>query len=118
MPQFSFMSTPNQCEQVPCYITHTSSETKELMQQNLHRSPLFSGQIEGIGPRYCPSIEDKFKKFPDKKSHLLYLLSQSFSSEQQFDECSILLQQVEFLQEYILGNKKFSNRQWQRLEYR
>lgn len=77
MPQFSFMSDTNYCEQVPCYITHTSSKTKDLMHRNMHRSPLFSGQIEGIGPRYCPSIEDKFKKFPDKKSHLLYLEPES-----------------------------------------
>ena len=77
MPQFSFMSDTYHCEQIPCYITHTSSKTKDLMHRNMHRSPLFSGQIEGIGPRYCPSIEDKFKKFPDKKSHLLYLEPES-----------------------------------------
>tara|TARA_Y100000589_G_scaffold84857_1_gene78796 strand:+ start:3287 stop:5161 length:1875 start_codon:yes stop_codon:yes gene_type:complete len=77
MPQFSFMSKAIKCEQIPCYITKTTDKTKNLMQRNFHRSPLFSGQIEGIGPRYCPSIEDKFKKFPDKKSHLLYLEPES-----------------------------------------
>lgn len=78
MPHFSFMTeTGLTKEQIPCHITYTSDATKDLMMKNLHRSPLFSGQIEGIGPRYCPSIEDKFKKFPDKKNHLLYLEPES-----------------------------------------
>lgn len=78
MPRFSYLSETNSHqEQVPCYITYTSDATKDLMMKNLHLSPLYSGQIEGIGPRYCPSIEDKFKKFPDKKNHMLYLEPES-----------------------------------------
>jgi tRNA uridine 5-carboxymethylaminomethyl modification enzyme len=59
--------------QVPCYIAWTSPETHELIRQNVHRSPMYSGQIKSIGPRYCPSIEDKIVKFPDKTTHQLFL---------------------------------------------
>jgi tRNA uridine 5-carboxymethylaminomethyl modification enzyme len=77
MPAFSFLTKDRSCEQLPCYMTRTTSKTRELVQENLYRSPLYSGQIKGVGPRYCPSIEDKFKKFPDKPSHLLYLEPES-----------------------------------------
>ena len=78
MPTFSFMTKdPLVKDQIPCYICHTTEQTRQLMFSSLHLSPLYSGQIEGIGPRYCPSIEDKYKKFPDKKSHLLYLEPES-----------------------------------------
>ncbi len=60
-------------EQVPCYLTWTSPATKAAVEQNLHRSPLFSGEIEGVGPRYCPSIEDKFVKFKDKDRHQVFI---------------------------------------------
>ena len=60
-------------EQVPCYLTWTSPETKQAALDNLHRSPLFSGEIEGVGPRYCPSIEDKFVKFKDKDRHQVFI---------------------------------------------
>jgi tRNA uridine 5-carboxymethylaminomethyl modification enzyme len=60
-------------EQIPCWITHTSPQTHEIIRANLHRSPLYSGRIQGIGPRYCPSIEDKVVKFSDKTSHQLFL---------------------------------------------
>jgi tRNA uridine 5-carboxymethylaminomethyl modification enzyme len=59
--------------QVPCYIAYTTEETHRLLRENVHRSPMFSGQIQGIGPRYCPSIEDKVVKFPDKDTHQLFL---------------------------------------------
>ncbi len=60
-------------EQLPCWITATSQKTHEIIRNNLHRSPLYSGQIEGTGPRYCPSIEDKVVKFSDKEHHQLFL---------------------------------------------
>ena len=60
-------------EQLPCWITHTTQETHEIIEANLHRSPLYAGRIRGVGPRYCPSIEDKVVKFPDKPSHQLFL---------------------------------------------
>ena len=60
-------------EQVPCYLTYTNEETHKIIRANLDRSPLFSGAIEGTGPRYCPSIEDKVVKFPDKDRHQIFL---------------------------------------------
>ena len=60
-------------EQLPCWITHTTERTHEIIRANLDRSPLYAGQIEGTGPRYCPSIEDKIVKFPNKLSHQLFL---------------------------------------------
>ncbi len=60
-------------EQLPCWITHTTQKTHEIIRANLHRSPLYAGRIQGVGPRYCPSIEDKVIKFADKASHQLFL---------------------------------------------
>src|SRR5438874_6034588 len=60
-------------EQMPCWITHTTQRTHDIIRGNLHRSPLYSGQIKGTGPRYCPSIEDKVVRFSDKASHQLFL---------------------------------------------
>jgi len=59
--------------QVPCYIAWTTAETQRIIRENVHRSPMYSGQIQSIGPRYCPSIEDKIVKFPDKITHQLFL---------------------------------------------
>ena len=59
--------------QVPCYIAFTTAETHRILRENLMRSPMYSGQIQSIGPRYCPSIEDKIAKFPDKETHQLFL---------------------------------------------
>lgn len=59
--------------QVPCYIAYTTAETRRIITENVHRSPMYSGQIKSIGPRYCPSIEDKIVKFPDKEAHQLFL---------------------------------------------
>src|SRR5213596_767867 len=60
-------------EQFPCWITHTTETTHQIIRANLHRSPLYAGRIQGIGPRYCPSIEDKVVKFSEKASHQLFL---------------------------------------------
>ncbi|MEP7361755.1 MAG: tRNA uridine-5-carboxymethylaminomethyl(34) synthesis enzyme MnmG [Acidobacteriota bacterium] len=70
---FSFLTDRIDREQIKCYIAYTSDATKTVIQGAIARSPLYSGQIEGIGPRYCPSIEDKFVKFPDKDRHQLFL---------------------------------------------
>ncbi len=64
---------PPGSEQVSCWITYTSQRTKEIVVSNLHRSAMYSGEIKGIGPRYCPSIEDKFVRFADKERHILFL---------------------------------------------
>ena len=70
---FSFMDKDIVRKQVPCYLTYTNERTHEIIRNNIHRSPLFSGSIKGTGPRYCPSIEDKVVKFPDKERHQLFL---------------------------------------------
>jgi tRNA uridine 5-carboxymethylaminomethyl modification enzyme len=73
-PVFSFLgSRDDHPRQVPCWITHTSERTHAIIRGALHRSPLYSGQIEGIGPRYCPSIEDKVVRFADKASHQVFV---------------------------------------------
>src|SRR6202171_1809187 len=63
---FSFLTEKIDRPQIACHMGHTTVETRRILQANIHRSPLYSGQIEGVGPRYCPSIEDKIVKFPDK----------------------------------------------------
>ncbi len=70
---FSFLTSKIDREQVPCYITYTTPESHQVIRDNIARSPLYSGQIEGVGPRYCPSIEDKIVKFPDKSRHQIFL---------------------------------------------
>jgi len=73
-PVFSFMgSTDDQPEQVNCWITHTSEETHEIIRSALHRSPMYSGTIDGVGPRYCPSIEDKIVRFAERNSHQIFV---------------------------------------------
>jgi len=86
-PRFSYLPTPKAAdndiftlnrdpfhvEQLPCWITHTTEETHEIIRQNLDRSPLYSGHIKGTGPRYCPSIEDKVVKFAHRGSHQIFL---------------------------------------------
>ena len=71
--QFSFLTDSIQREQLSCWITRTTSEIHEVIRQNLHRAPMYSGQINSRGPRYCPSIEDKVVRFADKESHQLFL---------------------------------------------
>ena len=74
VPVFSFLGTPEQHpRQVPCWITHTNESTHEIIRGGLDRSPMFTGVIEGVGPRYCPSIEDKITRFADKASHQIFL---------------------------------------------
>ncbi|HEY7490430.1 MAG TPA: tRNA uridine-5-carboxymethylaminomethyl(34) synthesis enzyme MnmG [Candidatus Tectomicrobia bacterium] len=70
---FSFSTTAITQPQVSCYLTYTNDRTHAIIQHNLERSPLYSGVIKGIGPRYCPSIEDKVKRFPDKQRHQIFL---------------------------------------------
>src|ERR1039458_7851188 len=70
---FSFLTTKIEREQIRCHIAYTTEKTHEILRQAIGRSPLYSGQIEGIGPRYCPSIEDKIVKFPEKTRHQIFL---------------------------------------------
>ncbi|MBT9172456.1 MAG: tRNA uridine 5-carboxymethylaminomethyl modification enzyme MnmG [Syntrophomonadaceae bacterium] len=70
---FSFESSPSPSSPVPCWLTHTTEQTHQVIRDNLHRSPLFSGGIKGVGPRYCPSIEDKVVRFSERTSHQIFL---------------------------------------------
>jgi tRNA uridine 5-carboxymethylaminomethyl modification enzyme len=70
---FSFLTERIACQQIPCWITYTTPEVHELLRANLHRAPMFSGQIQATGPRYCPSIETKIVRFADKPRHQLFL---------------------------------------------
>ncbi|GAA4360459.1 tRNA uridine-5-carboxymethylaminomethyl(34) synthesis enzyme MnmG [Kangiella marina] len=74
VPTFSFMGDVSQHpEQISCWITHTSEKTHDIIRGGLDRSPMYSGEIEGVGPRYCPSIEDKVMRFSDKNSHQIFV---------------------------------------------
>ncbi len=81
---FSFSTDPDsiQKEQVKCYLTHTNKKTHEIIMKNINRSPMYSGVIEGVGPRYCPSIEDKVVKFSDKDSHQVFLEPEGLSTDE------------------------------------
>lgn len=68
--------------QLPCFITYTTTETARVIRQNLHKSPLYSGKIEGVGPRYCPSIEDKIVKFPEKERHQIFLEPEGIETDE------------------------------------
>ncbi|NPA11153.1 MAG: tRNA uridine-5-carboxymethylaminomethyl(34) synthesis enzyme MnmG [Epsilonproteobacteria bacterium] len=70
--------------QLPCYITYTNEKTHDIIKSNFHRAPLFTGQIEGIGPRYCPSIEDKLNKFPDKERHHVFVEPQTLEANEYY----------------------------------
>ena len=83
MPVFSFMGSAAQHpQQVPCYITHTNEKTHDVIRSNLDRSPMYAGVIEGIGPRYCPSIEDKVMRFADRNQHQIFLEPEGLTSNE------------------------------------
>lgn len=76
-PHFSHKTKDFAPTQLPCYVTYTNEKTHNIIRSNFHRAPLFTGQIEGVGPRYCPSIEDKINRFADKERHQLFLEPQT-----------------------------------------
>jgi tRNA uridine 5-carboxymethylaminomethyl modification enzyme len=81
-PPGSILSRIN--KQLPCHLTFTTSETAKIIRQNLHKSPLYAGIIEGIGPRYCPSVEDKIVKFPDKERHQIFLEPEGIETDEYY----------------------------------
>lgn len=81
---FSFMNESLERDQISCYLTYTTERTHEIIRANFHRSALFGGKIEGIGPRYCPSIEDKIRRFPDKKRHQLFIEPEGLDTEEMY----------------------------------
>ena len=83
LPVFSFMGSVDQHPtQIPCFITHTNEQTHDVIRNNLDRSPMYTGIIEGIGPRYCPSIEDKVMRFAERNSHQIYLEPEGLTSNE------------------------------------
>ncbi len=83
MPVFSFMGDASQHpRQVPCFVTHTNEKTHDVIGNNLDRSPMYAGVIEGIGPRYCPSIEDKVMRFADRNQHQIFLEPEGLTSNE------------------------------------
>lgn len=81
---FSFQTKETPQNRAVCYLTYTNERTHEVIRQNLHRSPLFSGAISGVGPRYCPSIEDKVVRFADKKRHQLFIEPMGLDTEEMY----------------------------------
>ncbi|WP_418317834.1 tRNA uridine-5-carboxymethylaminomethyl(34) synthesis enzyme MnmG [Piscinibacter sakaiensis] len=85
MPVFSFLGDPSQHPaQLPCWITHTNARTHEIIRSGFDRSPMFTGVIEGVGPRYCPSIEDKVNRFADKDSHQIFLEPEGLNTNEYY----------------------------------
>ncbi|HEY8362873.1 MAG TPA: tRNA uridine-5-carboxymethylaminomethyl(34) synthesis enzyme MnmG [Tissierellaceae bacterium] len=83
---FSFMNMGKKfdIEQVPCYLTYTTEEMHEIIRKNLHRSPMYTGEIEGVGPRYCPSIEDKVVRFSDKDKHQVFIEPEGLDTKEMY----------------------------------
>ncbi|EPY2272611.1 tRNA uridine-5-carboxymethylaminomethyl(34) synthesis enzyme MnmG [Clostridium sporogenes] len=79
---FSFIHDKLDKDQISCYLTYTSEETHKIIHENIHRSPLYNGSIEGVGPRYCPSIEDKIVRFPDKDKHQIFIEPEGENTEE------------------------------------
>ncbi len=85
MPVFSFMGTAQMHpKQMPCWITHTNERTHEIIRSGFDRSPMFMGKIEGVGPRYCPSVEDKVNRFADKDSHQIFLEPEGLTTNEYY----------------------------------
>ena len=81
---FSFMTTDLKVEQLPCWITYTNSVAHDLIRENLHRAPMYSGQISTSGPRYCPSIEDKVVRFSEKQQHQIFLEPEGYRTSEYY----------------------------------
>ncbi|HJZ77223.1 MAG TPA: tRNA uridine-5-carboxymethylaminomethyl(34) synthesis enzyme MnmG [Vicinamibacterales bacterium] len=79
---FSFLSNPIEREQIDCWLIHTNDRVRDIVRANVDRSPLFNGQISGIGPRYCPSLEDKIIRFPDRERHQIFLEPEGVSARE------------------------------------
>lgn len=85
VPVFSYLGQAlDHPQQIPCYITHTTEKTQDIIRQNLHQSPMYAGVIEGTGPRYCPSIEDKVVRFADKLSHQIFVEPEGLTTQEMY----------------------------------
>ncbi len=89
---FSFLTESIEIRQTPCYLTHTNARVREIVTANIDKSPLFNGQIRGIGPRYCPSLEDKIVRFPERERHQIYLEPEGLDADEIYvNGCSMSL---------------------------
>ncbi len=110
LPVMSFMgSVEEHPQQVNCYITHTNERTHEIIRNNLDRSPMYAGVIEGIGPRYCPSIEDKITRFADKDSHQVFVEPEGLTSNELYPNGISTSLPFDVQLEYIHSIRGFEN---------
>ncbi len=105
----NYCEAPINRPDIPCYVTYTNEKTHEILRNNFHRSPLFSGKIKGIGPRYCPSLEDKVKKFPERDRHQIYIEPEGlYTDELYLNGCSSSMpEDVQY--EFLTSIKGFEN---------
>ncbi len=109
-PVFSFLGNRAQHpRQIPCYITHTNEKTHDIIRKNIHRSAMYSGVIEGIGPRYCPSIEDKISRFSDKNSHQIFVEPEGLTTHEIYPNGISTSLPFDVQIEFIRSMKGFEN---------
>jgi len=114
-PVMSYMgSTADHPAQMNCYITHTSAQTHDIIRGGLDRSPLFTGEIDGIGPRYCPSIEDKVVRFADKDSHQIFIEPEGLNTHELYPNGISTSLPFDVQMELVRSIKGFEslNRRW------
>jgi len=110
LPVFSFTGdVADHPQQVSCHITHTNVKTHEIIRQGLHRSPMYSGVIEGIGPRYCPSIEDKVVRFADKDSHQIFIEPEGLTTNEVYPNGISTSLPFDMQYEFVRSMKGFEN---------
>ncbi|MBA3537839.1 MAG: tRNA uridine-5-carboxymethylaminomethyl(34) synthesis enzyme MnmG [Tatlockia sp.] len=110
VPVFSYLGKAS-ChpQQLPCYITHTTEQTHEIIRSNLHQSPMYAGVIEGIGPRYCPSIEDKIVRFADKLSHQIFVEPEGLTTDEIYPNGISTSLPFEVQVQFVRSIKGFAN---------
>ncbi len=117
-PNFSYLGeSAHHPKQVPCYITHTTEATHDIIRNNLHQSPMFAGIIEGIGPRYCPSIEDKIVRFADKLSHQIFVEPEGLTTDEIYPNGISTSLPFDVQMEFVRTLKGFENAQITRPGY-
>jgi tRNA uridine 5-carboxymethylaminomethyl modification enzyme len=110
LPVFSYTGkVDDHPEQISCFITHTNEKTHDIIRQGLHRSPMYSGAIEGIGPRYCPSIEDKVVRFSDKDSHQIFIEPEGLTSNEVYPNGISTSLPFDMQFEFVRSMKGFEN---------
>ncbi len=110
LPSFSFMGKPiDHPQQIPCYITHTNTKTHEYIANGLKDSPLYSGKIEGVGPRYCPSIEDKVVRFAERDSHQIFVEPEGLTTHEVYPNGISTSLAYEVQEDFVNSIKGFEN---------